>query len=199
MTASQSGTHWVSDEVGNNYNLGAVFGATYLFPPETCLHWTCHPNNSQDLPLDLEAQFAANMMGHFGFSEKIYRWDEQTRKVCARQVALYKKIRPILREADVYHLTSQASMSAPNSIQASLYVDSKSGKAVLFAFQGGAESLQCRLALRGLSPKKKYRFQLGEGASQERIVPGRELIERGIDLAFPHRGASAIVILSSAK
>jgi hypothetical protein len=40
---------------------------------------------------------------------------------------------------------------------------------------------------------------LGEGASQERIVPGRELIERGIDLAFPHRGASAVVILSSAK
>ena len=193
LTASQSGTHWVSDEVGNNYNLAAVFGATFIFPPESCLHWTCYPENKEGLAMDLEAQFTASMMGHMGFSSKIYKWDEPTRKVCARQVALYKEIRPILRQADVYHLTPQASVSSPNAVEAALYV-APGNRAVLFAFQGGAESLKTNLKLRGLDAGRRYQLRLPEKFGPDRgALTGAELMERGLELTFPEKGASAVI------
>ncbi len=197
MTASQSDTHWISDEVGNNYNLGAVFGATYLFPPETCLHWTCYPDARPELPMDLEAQIAANMMGHLGFSTKIAKWDEETRRTCARQVACYKQIRQLICRADVYHLTPQASLNQPSSFEAALYLEPKEGRGVLFAFQGGAQSLECRLVLRGLAADRQYRVELPEGYGAAREVPGRELMRSGLNLAFPHRGASAIITITA--
>ena len=197
LTASQAGTHWVSDEVGNSYNLAAVFGATYLFPPETCLHWTCYPDSRPGQFMDLEAQLAANMMGHFGFSTKIYQWDEATRQACAKQIAIYKQIRPIIRSADVYHLTPQASATSPNSLQAALYVDPTGGKAVLYAFQGGADTLDGILKLRGLTDKS-YTLHMPEGFGPDQTILGADLMRQGLKLTFPHKGASAIIQLQPA-
>ena len=195
LTASQSATHWVSDEVGNPYNLAAVFGATYLFPPETCMHWTCQPDSRPGQFMDLEAQIAANMMGHLGFSNKIYQWDEATRKACTKQIALYKQIRPVIRVADVYHLTQQASSTSPNSLQAALYVDpAVGGKAVLFAFQGGADALDCTLKLRGLTDKP-YTLSMPAGFGPDLTLQGADLMRQGLKLSFPHKGASAIIQL----
>jgi alpha-galactosidase len=175
------------------------YGATALFPPEICSHWTCYPNaGARNDPgpagaLDLETRFTVNMMGHLGLSGRIYAWDAETRKVAAERIALYKKIRPLLRTADVFHLTPQVSATSARSTQAALYVDPKSGQALLFAFQGGDPALEAVLRLRSLMADRMYRVAWPAAFGAEQSVIGKKLLEKGLTVRFPHRGASVIV------
>jgi alpha-galactosidase len=204
MTAALTDTHWVSDNVENKANLAMNFGATYLFPPEICNHWTTTParpaqgDAGPGSALDLESQFTANMLGHLGLSGRIDRWDAETRRIAAERVALYKRIRPLLRNADVYHLTPQLSAATPRSVQAALYVDANSRKALLFAFQGGAPTLEATLRLRGLSPEPRYRLRMPPAFGPEQVLSGAELVEKGLPVRFPHRGASAVIEIEPA-
>ena len=192
MTAALTDTHWVSDSVDNNASLAMGHGATYLFPPEICSHWTTWPSRGSK-SLDLESCFTVNMVGHLGLSGRIYQWDAETRKIAAERIALYKKIRPVLRKADVFHLTKQADMTAPGSIQASLYVDDSSGKAVLFAFQGGDRAMEATLKLRGLQPARSYRLLLPHNFGPPQNKSGKVLIDKGLTVKFPRPGSSAVI------
>lgn len=194
MTAALTDTHWVSDNVENPANLAMNLGATYLFPPEICNHWT----TSTDAPagtMDAETCFTANMLVHMGLSGKITEWDAATRRLAAERIALYKRIRGLLCVADVYHLTAQPSLSAPNAMQAALYVDASSGRALLFAFHGGDPDLEHLLVLRGLEAGRSYRLRLPEKFGPERTVAGRELLDSGLRLRFPAAGSSAVILL----
>ncbi len=194
MTAAFTDTHWVSDNVENPANLAMNFGATFLFPPEICNHWTTTPAGASG-PIDLESSFTANMLGHMGLSGSIGTWDAETRKVAAERIALYKKIRPLIGSCDVFHLTPQTDAKAPNTMQAALYVNGTSGQAVLFAFQAGDPSLDHTLFLRGLARNRSYLLHMPEGYGPERTAKGRQLIEQGLSLRFPHAGASAVVLI----
>jgi alpha-galactosidase len=192
MSAALTDTHWVSDNVENAANLAMDHGATYLFPPDICNHWTVSPSRNVK-GLDLETCFTVNMPGHFGLSGRITEWDAETMKIAAERIALYKKIRPVLCKADVFHLTRQASLTSPNTIQASLYVDSSDGKALLFAFQGGDPQMETTLKLRGLPPEGDYRVSFPAEFGPETVKSGKELVEQGLTLKFPRSGSSAVI------
>ena len=198
MPAAYTDTHWVSDNVDNRWNLAQNYGATLAFPPEMCSHWTVTPTRD-DSALDLEAQFTANMLGHLGLSGHISRWDAATLRIAAEKIALYKQIRPIIRKADVYHLTPPISPSAPRSMQVLLYVDSASNSAVLFVFHGGAPEMEHTVKLRGLQGDEKYRVNMPPGFGPTEIRSGKELMEQGLSLKFPHSGASAVILLEVLK
>ncbi len=208
MAAALTDTHWVSDRIDPDACLAMNYGATYLFPPEMCSHWTViwsrkdaqkgilKPGEApKSKALDLESQFTTNMMGHLGLSGRIQEWNEKTRKIAAERIALYKKIRPILRNADVYHLTAQSNPKSPSTVQAALYVDPQTRRAVLFAFQGGASRLETTLRLRGLCSEQKYRVLLPEALGGKQSFAGSDLIEKGLLLKFPHRGASVVICI----
>jgi alpha-galactosidase len=190
FAAAHTDNHWVSDAVRGSENLAINFGATYLFPPEICSHFTCFPKPSD--ALDLQTHFTVSMLGQFGLSGAITTWDASTRKIAADSIALYKQLRTLLRQADVFHLTEQASAKSPRSIQAVHYVDSRNNRAVLFAFQGGAQELKTTLLLRGLQRESVYRLLLPAGFGPEREVRG-EVLMRGLTLTFPRRGSSAVL------
>jgi alpha-galactosidase len=204
MTAALTDTHWVSDNVENRMNLAMNLAATYFFPPEICNHWTTSPvrpapnDAGPGGALDLESQFTANMLGHLGLSGRIDHWDAETRGVVAERIALYKRIRPLLRNADVFHLTPPWNGSAPLSVHAALYVDATSRKALLFAFQGGAPALEATFRLRGLPPDPRYRLQMPPAFGPEQVLAGTELVEKGLPVRFPHRGAAAVIEIEPA-
>jgi len=187
-------THWVSDNVDNHANLMMNYSYSYLFPPEMCSHWTVKPD-ANDPFMDIETQFTVNMLGHFGISGAIWEWDETTTGILTERIALYKKIRPLIRRADVYHLTEQVKVGG--SIQAVLYVDSVNQQAIIFAFQAGAPSLATTLKLPGLQPDTTYRiiFPVHFGGSQ--VSTGQELLDKGMALTFPTPGSSAIIQIQS--
>jgi alpha-galactosidase len=194
VTTALTDTHWVSDNYGNAPNLAMIFGATYMFPPEICSHWTVSPARAGE-PLDREASFTANMLGQLGLSGQIYAWDEETRKVAAERIALYKRIRARIRSSDVFHLTPQIDALEPRSMQAALYADPESGKGMLFAFQGGDPSLDHTIKLRGLKPDRSYILRMPEGFGPERATSGSELLKEGLSLRFPRIGSSAIILI----
>ncbi len=201
MTAALTDTHWISDNVDNLSSLAIVYGATALFPPESCSHWTCYPTPGLNEypgpggPLALESQFTVNMMGHFGLSGRIWDWDARTRRIATERIILYKRLRSVLREADVFHLTPQANLKAPASVQASLYLQAKSGRALLFAFQGGDPSNEARIRLRGLEANRTYFISWPEEFGPSQTIRGKELLEQGLVVSFPYRGSSAIATI----
>jgi alpha-galactosidase len=190
FTAAHTDTHWVSDAVGGADNLAMNFGATYLFPPEICNHWTCFPKPSE--AMDLQAQFTVSMLGQFGLSGPITTWADETRRQAADRIALYKELRPWLRRAEVHHLTGQVAHRAPRSIQAVQYVDVRADRSVIFAFQGGSSETEVAVAVRGLRPRTTYLVTMPRGFGPGGVLRG-DALARGLPVRFPHRGASAVI------
>jgi alpha-galactosidase len=195
-SAAFTDTHWVSDNIDNRPNLLMAFGANYLMPPSVCSHFTTSPARGDPM-IDLDAQFAVNMMGHLGLSGPIASWDAETRAIAKQRIAEYKRIRPVIRGADVYHLTPQRL----GYLQAALYSDASTGRAILFAFHGGDAEKKHTIRLRGLDPAKRYRVELpagfglvaGPNAADVLTVEGKELVEKGLTIVFPRSGSAAIV------
>jgi alpha-galactosidase len=196
FTAAHTDTHWVSDAVGGADNLAMNFGATYLFPPEICNHWTCSPEPSG--AMDLQTQFTVSMLGQFGLSGAITTWDDETRRHAAERIALYKRLRPWLRKATVYHLTEQVARGRPGSIQAVQYADAGADRSVVFAFQGGAPETVTALALRGLRPEETYRVTMPPGFGPDAVHRG-DALARGLTVRFPRRGSSAVIRIQPAS
>jgi len=197
-SAALTDTHWISDKIDNRPNVLITFGATYFFPANTCSHWTVRPEPNGPI-IDLDAQFVINMMGHLGLSGAICSWDTNTLAIAQERIAQYKRLRPLLGQADVFHLTTPQ----PGGLQAALYVDPASDRALLFAFQYGDPALAHVLPLRGLDPARRYRLSVPIGhqgmIKQNTPLAGRELIERGLNITFPHPGAAALVEIELVK
>jgi len=201
MTAAFTDTHWNSDNIRNHSNLSINYGATAMFPPETCSHWTVLPEDTDKLDvLDVEGRFNVNMMGHFGLSGKIWEWTGETRKIASERIAFYKKIRSIICRSDVYHLTPQVNFDNPESFEALQYAAEDGGQSLVFVFQGNAPSLETKLRLREIDSKRKYRLVLPASVGgKEIIIKGKDLISSGLDVKFEHKGASAIIQISIIK
>jgi alpha-galactosidase len=110
-------------------------------------------------------------------------------------IALYKQIRPIIRNADVYHLTDQVNHESPATVQSVQYVDSQTGRSVVFVFQGGDRSLRATIELRGLRREVSYRVSMPPAFGPDRFGMGTELMQ-GLRIYFPHRGSSAVLQIS---
>ncbi|NLX13297.1 MAG: alpha-galactosidase, partial [Phycisphaerales bacterium] len=129
-SAAYCDTHWVSDAIPNMQNFVMNFGAAYMFPPEFNSHWTCRPENTDHL--DIQTCFRVNMLGHFGVSGALIHsedpkarkpWSDEARQQGKKEVALYKELRPLIRKADVFHLTAQADVDNPGTGQILQYTD----------------------------------------------------------------------------
>ncbi len=200
-SAAHTDTHWVSDNISNRANLLMSFGATYLMPASVCSHWTTTLDR-KDPMIDLDAQFAINMMGHFGMSGRIASWNPDTLAAARQRIAQYKRIRKVLRNADVFHLTPQRL----GSMQAALYADAATGRAVLFAFHGGDPEMQHVIRLRGLDPKRRYSVdrpidfaRLTGNSALVHTYSGKELVGQGLSIVFPHSGAAAVLEIEPAR
>ena len=195
LTAAHTDTHWVSDAVKNENNLAMNFGATYMFPPETCNHWTCFPKSTE--VMDIQSCFTANMLGHMGLSGPITSWDQETRRHAADRIALYKQIRAVIRNADVYHLTDQIDHKSPKTVQAVQYLEHRTDRSIVFVFHAGDPAMRTTLKLRGLRPDVSYRVSVPPAFGSGRFAKGRELMD-GLGVCFPHRGASAVLQIAPA-
>jgi alpha-galactosidase len=214
LTAAFTDTHWVSDNVGNHSNLAQNFGATYLYPPEMNIHWTCYPADSESM--DVRACFVVNMLGQLGLSGKIVEWDSSAQQHAREIIALYKQLRPIIRNSYVYHLTAQTDqmhsgnvvvpdpargnrltfwINDSRSIVAVQYADPSTDKSIVFAFQGGDEKLKGNLKLCGLAAEKSYRVEFLQGSQTSYTATGLELM-RSLPVDFKSKGTSVIVLLA---
>jgi alpha-galactosidase len=106
-------------------------GYSYVFPAKTMGSWvTDVPSPLTDRSLPLKFMFHMAMTGALGIQSNILEWSEQETKYARKMIQLYKEIRPIIQEGDLYHLNSLRK----DHIAAVQYVDREAERSVIFAF-----------------------------------------------------------------
>ncbi|MBB6097841.1 alpha-galactosidase [Deinobacterium chartae] len=176
---------WVSDNTHAAARLQIQEGFSQVFPASTMEAWVTDADRGR---LPLEFRFHVSMMGNLGVGGHLARWTPEEREVARAQIALYKRIRPLVQFGDLYRLRS-AHAGAFSAVQ---YVSQDRSEAVLFAFRthlprpGALPPLR----LRGLDPQARY---LLEGEDEPRS--GAAWMNAGLRLTLEDF-SSAVLCLS---
>lgn len=158
---------WISDNTDARDRLTIQEGFSYAYSPSVMMCWVTespHGMNGRRLPLSF--RFHSAMLGGLGIGANIARWSEAEIAEASRYVALYKKVRHLVAEGDLYRLAS----FAEGDVAAWQYVARDRDEIAVFAFRqaqyfGDAE---LRLRLRGLEPDARYRVAVpGEALPAE--------------------------------
>jgi alpha-galactosidase len=146
-------------------------GYSYVYPAKTMGSWvTDVPSPLTNRSLPLKFTFHMAMMGVMGIQTNIVQWNEQETEFAKEMIRLYKEIRPIIQEGDLYRLSSLRD----GHFAAVQYVDPRAEHSVLFAFMHSNFSsnmpipniirwakprFEYILYPRGLVPDKRYKVE----------------------------------------
>jgi alpha-galactosidase len=168
---------WLSDNTDPLDRLRMQWAASYFLPANVV---AAHVTREGDRPLAFGCAVA--MSARFGFDLDLADLTDGERSVCRQAVALYRVIRPVIQQGDLWRLTltdEQAALA---------YLSTDALRAVIFAFQLTERTSEPGpLCLGGLQPDRTYRMTAvdlaggPEGAghdSEPRL--GADLADRGI-------------------
>ena len=193
---AHANTTWLSDEVRPEAVPAVGLWLHLEFTPGVCNHWMVGDTTDGDvLPRDSpewwDFMFRVPMNGQFGISSKVFDWPPELLSHAANNVALYKRIRSTIAQADVYHLTQQPAHNAPRGWMAIQYVAPGGEKSVVLAYrlEGGRASQT--LKLHGLNPdtsffvtseEKRFWEHVWQGINGERNIrqPGHSVARNSI-------------------
>jgi alpha-galactosidase len=192
-------TTWVSDIVAAKQSVQLGYGCTLQFSPEQCNHWMVGDKDSGEVDPNAPAgwwdfMFRVPMTGQFGISSRVTEWSDAVRQRAIANVALYKRIRPVLTGADVYHLTPSPDHNRPSGWMALQYVAPGDGRSVLLAYrlEGGAATQAFKL--RGLVPGISYDiWRDGEAMPP---VSSADLASGGLAVALGDEWRAAVIELA---
>ena len=122
-------------------------------------------------------------------------WTDEEKAAVKAAVATYKtKLRPLVRNADLYHILPRPDGRNWDGIE---YYDpaTKTGCVCLFKPAAGTDTM--RIALRGLEPHARYRVAFEDGSNPAVEKAGAELA-RGIDVTLRGAPVSELMFLSPA-
>ena len=186
---------WLSDEVKPRESVQLGYGCTVEFAPEVCNHWMVGDTNRGDIQPGAESgwwdfMLRVPMNGQYGISSKVFEWSPELRERARANVALYKRIRPAIVGADVYHLTPPPDHNAPEGWTGVQYVTAGGGRSVLMAYrcQGGEAARSFKL--RGLDPSKTYRVRIDE--KDRGVMTGAQLGKEGLKLELAEWRAAVV-------
>ena len=137
----------------------------------------------------------SGMMGWFTIMLDTNVWTPEQHEAAKQEVSLYKKqLRPLIRDADLYHVSPRPDGVHWDGIE---YWDPKRKQAVLYCFRGSIEiEKKHAFLLKGLQPSARYQVQFHDHSSPDRIAAGRELMSRGLPVELPWPNSSEIVFIS---
>jgi alpha-galactosidase len=150
-------TTWLSDVVNPLPSLQLAYGCTLEFAPEVCNHWMVGDTDRGEVRQPAPASwydflFRVPMNGQFGLSSRVVEWTPELRDRARANIELYKRIRPVIVGADVYHLTPQPDHDYPQGWMAIQYTNPESHKTVLLAYRLKGGEPERTFRLRGVDP-----------------------------------------------
>ena len=180
-------------------------GYSYVYPAKTMGSWvTDVPSPLSRRSLPLKFMFHMAMMGALGIQTNLLQWGDQEIEYAKDMIALYKDIRPIIQEGDLYRLSSLRN----DHIAAVQYVDAGAEHSVLFAFmwtncakdapntniiRWANPRFVYTLYPRGLMPHKRYRV-----SGSESVRSGQSIMSAGFNIELSGDGDSALVRIEAA-
>ena len=136
----------------------------------------------------------SGMMGWLTIMINTPSWSPEQHAEATKQIDLYKKeLRPLIRDASLYHVSPRPDGVHWDGIQ---YWDPERQRGVVYAFRGSiAEETSHRFALKGLQPSSHYRLRYNDHSAPDRTVTGRDLIGRGLEVKLPSPNTSELIFI----
>jgi alpha-galactosidase len=167
---------WLSDNTDPLDRVRMQWAASHFLPANVV---AAHVTQASDRPIAFGCAVA--MSARFGFDVDFAGLTDEELAVCRRAVALYREVRPLVQQGDLWRLVP------PNERAALSYVSSAGDRAVVFAFQladGTADAGPVRLG--GLHPDRTYEVTTVDLASSGAETEaekwrGADLMERGLE------------------
>jgi alpha-galactosidase len=170
---------WTSDNTNPTDRLFIQSGYLHMLPANTMVDWVTD-DNWHHSSLSMNYRFAVSMQGVLGVGGNITKWSPDDLKTAGEQIALYKKIRPIIQQGTVYQL-----LSPQNGNRVAVEYVSQDGKqAVLLLYtleddmagSRPAERESRTVYLQGLDANAKYSLQ----GDLHQTLTGQTLMHVGI-------------------
>jgi alpha-galactosidase len=196
-------TTWLSDVVDPRQSVQLAYGCTVEFAPEVCNHWMVGDEkdgtvNLSNPPGWWDFMFRIPMNGQFGISSRVSGWSPELKKRAADNVALYKRLRPVITGADVYHLTPPpAAGKNPTGWMALQYSSPDRGRSAVMAYRLAQSEPERVFRLRGLDAGRKYRVT--EEGRLRGTFTGSQLSSQGIRMKLDQEWRSAVVEIEAER
>ena len=181
---------WASDETNGIKRIIIQWGWSHFYPSKAI---ASHIGRYGEGDFKLRAD--VSMTGRLGVELTPSAISEENRAVVRQGIAAYKKLRGVLHRAELFrgrspHVSMETELT---------FVLPDKSEAVFFAFQRGNEAQRVKMKMSGLDPEAQYVVTEANPDVEPRFVPGtfsgRELMENGLEIAFPAKPASAVAHL----
>ncbi len=118
-------------------------------------------------------------------------WTQEEKDAVKACVETYKReIRPLVREADLYHVFPRPDGQSRDGIE---YYDPAVGKGVVYVFQPSPQAAPQAIRFKGLDAKQMYRVRFEDGTQPPCVKSGAELMDPGLDVKLDGTEASELI------
>jgi len=163
----------------------AVYGATYPFPPRYTNRYM------MDEPDSTYHSRSYMFGGPFIIMNRITRWSGETTAFVKKEVAMYKALRSLMRDAKIIHLMAQPDGVSPDAIQA---LDLKADRSVIFVYGHREKSTVSFVQPRGLDPNALYWVGFLE-VPHSYLATGAQLMQKSIPVILPTSTTEVVSIV----
>jgi len=183
---------WTSDNTEAPDRILIQEGFSLIYPAKAMRAWvTDSPYYVSKKVIPLEFRIHVPMSGSLGIGGNLPHWTPEMRALAKEQVTLYKSIRHIIQEGDLYRLNS---LRKGDGFQALQYVKDQKESVVFFYLLGNSLlKTVFHLNLKGLHPEKRYKLTVD---GNELVKSGDYLMYVGFDLKVQGDYQSRVIHLS---
>ena len=180
----------ISDAYDPLSNRRAFYDASYVLPPAMLETYV------QKFPAPTTENFLyglrSGMLGWFTLMMDTRAWTHEQRTAAKAAIAVYKvRLRPLIRDADLFHVSSRPDGTGWDGIE---YVEHDHSHGVLYAFHGSDLQQPVHIfILRGLQTDARYRLSFQDKSSGDRIVEGRVLSSSGVEVRLKNPDSSELM------
>jgi hypothetical protein len=182
-SAAQGDYFSITDTYDPLANRRAFYDASFVLPPAMLESYV----GKWPAPRieNFRYMLRSGMLGWFSLMQSSSEWTEEQRAEARVQFALYKSaLRPLIREADLYHVAERPDGVHWDGIE---YFSAGRRRGVLYAFRGtAADQPSHRFRLLGLRPASRYRLEFQDHAGTAGLLlAGRSLMQEGVAVDLP--------------
>ncbi len=124
-------------------------------------------------------------------------WTPEEKDALKACVDTYKtKIRPLVREADLYHILPRPDGRNRDGIE---YYDPADGKGVIYLFQPSGQTTTEAIRFKGLDPKRMYSLNFENGTLPSTVKSAAELMDKGLPVKLNGGEMSELIFFQVAR
>lgn len=170
----------------------AFHDASYPLPPRAIEAYIAnHPGPTLDT---FRYMLRSGMMGWCTLMLDVSKWSPAQQETAKREFDRYKKrIRPQIRDGNIYHVLPRPSANGWDGIQ---YHTITTDTGVLFVFRSQSDQDRIAVPLKGLRPEVSYEVSYVDESSPPLAAQGKDLMTAGLPVILKSRESSEIVLIS---